>query len=337
MAEADRQALADLVSRISIHVMQDFDMVDEETTVGGRTDSKQYVSNRLNTYTQATLTNTERMVLKNEPDAIVGRYIRRTEVARIFQSRLEKARDMVATAMRAEREGRADDALRNLYWALALVRSLQHPNEADFTEDNGQRHLLTTWIPERMNLVFDSLKISVVGHKDDDVDLAVSYKGQPVTSVDYTYFDGRDWSAINSAKDGRGILELAPGNRSNTYQLKVEYEYRSEAHIDKEVEQVLNVVKSQVMRKSYLNVDARQVAQEQTFSRKESFSQTDASKKEKPISVQQPEMYAKTLDKALKAVRNKSIDGVETCFTEVGLDIFQQYERQRVCHHGPVP
>ena len=63
VAEADRLALADLVSRISIHVMQDFDMVDEETTVGGQKDSKQYVSNRLNTYTQATLTNTERMVL----------------------------------------------------------------------------------------------------------------------------------------------------------------------------------------------------------------------------------------------------------------------------------
>ena len=340
VAEADRLALADLVSRISIHVMQDFDMVDEETTVGGQKDSKQYVSNRLNTYTQATLTNTERMVLKNEPDAIVGRYIRRTEVARIFQSRLDKARDMVETAVRAEREGRADDALRNLYWALALVRSLQHPNEADYTDEEGRRHVLMTWIPEQMNLVFDNLKISVVDHKDDDVDLAVSYKGRPVTSVDYTYFDGRDWSAINSAKDGRGILELAPGNRSDSYQLKVEYEYRSEAHIDKEVEQVLNVVKSQVMRKSYLNVDARQVAQEQTFSKKESFSLTDASKKEEPTSVQQPEVYAKALDEALKAVRNKSIAGAENDFTEVGLDIFRRllfsYGTARILSSQPV-
>ncbi len=324
VVDADKEALADLVSRISVHVMQDFDMVDEETTTNGKADTKSYVSNRLKTYTRATLTNTERFILKNEPNAIVGRAIRRSEVARIFQSRVAKAKDMVKTALRAESEGRADDALRNLYWALSLVRSLQHPNEVDFIDDEGHRHILMAWIPEMMNQVFENLNVSVVKRKRDDVDLAISYKGRPVTSVDYTYFDGRDWSSINSAKDGCGILELAPGNQSNSYQLKIEYEYRSEAHIDKEVESVLDVVKSKIMRKSYLNVDARQVASTRVFKNNESFSQTDYSLREKPATVQRSKSFANTMDEVLESVRTRNIKACTQHFTEKGLEVFQR-------------
>lgn len=321
--EADQQALADLVSRIAVHVLSDFDQVDEEKTMGGRTDAKSYVSNRLNTFSQATLTNTERFVLKNEPDAIVGRAIRRTEINRIFQSRINKAVDMVATAQRAEADGRIDDALRNLYWAHALVRSLQHPNEVRYTDESGREHVLMVWIPEYMNQIFDQLKAVVVERKGDDVRLALSYKGKPVTSLDYTYFDGRDWSAINSAKDGVGILELAPGNQSANYQLKYEYEYQSEAHIDKEVEAVLEVVRSHALRKSYAHVDAKPVAGAKVFESQKSFSQTDASIKSEPRRVERPETYARTLNAVMKAVPTKDVKGVEQYFTANGLDIFR--------------
>lgn len=324
VAEADRQALADLTSRIAVHVISDFDQLDEEKTAGGRVDTKSYVTNRLNTYSQATLTNTERFVLKNEPGAIVGRAIRKTEVERIFQSRIAKAKDMVETAQRAETEGRVDDALRNLYWAHALVRSLQHPNEVDYTDEDGQRHPLMTWIPERMNMIFSGLKVAVVKREGDDVDLAVSYRGRPVTSVDYTFFDGRDWSPIISAKDGCGTLELAAGNQSAKYQLKVEYEYLSEAHIDKEVESVLGVVSSRVMRKSYIDVDAKQTEPQQVFDSRQSFSQTETSILSAPQEVQSPEAYARTLDEVLKTVRTKDVAAVAKHFTENGLDIFQR-------------
>lgn len=324
VAEADRQALADLTSRIAVHVMSDFDQLDEEKTAGGKMDTKSYVTSRLNTYSQATLTNTERFVLKNEPGAIVGRAIRKTELERIFQGRIAKAKDMVETALRAENEGRADDALRNLYWAYALIRSLQHPNEVDYTDEDGQQHKLMAWIPELMNQVFGSLRVAVVRRVGDDVDLAVSYKGRPVTSVDYTFFDGRDWSPIISAKDGCGTLELASGNQSAKYQLKVEYEYLSEAHIDKEVESVLGVVSSRVMRKSYIDVDAKHMEQQQVFDSRQSFSQTETSIKSAPQEVQSPETYVRTLDEVLKAVRTRDVAAVAKHFTENGLDVFQR-------------
>ena len=139
VAEADRNAMADLISKIATHVSSDFHQEEGETTINGKTDQASYVRSRVQTYSQATLTNAERLVLKNEPDAQVGRYMKKTEVHRIFESRQRKAIDMVQTALRAEETGKADDALRNLYWALALVRSLQYPNEAMFTDNNGQQ------------------------------------------------------------------------------------------------------------------------------------------------------------------------------------------------------
>lgn len=325
VTEADNNALADLISKIATHVQSDFQQEESETTNGNKTDQQSYVRNRVQTYSQATLTNAERLVLKNEPDAQVGRYILKTEIHRLFESRQKKAIDMVRSALRAEEAGKADDALRNYYWALALVRSLQYPNEAIFKDDDGNSHLLMTWIPEQMNHVFDDLKVSVVQRKGDDVDLSIAYRGKRVSSVDYTYFDGRDWSAINSAKDGAGVLELARGNQSTKYQLKFEYEYLSEAHIDKEVEAVLRVLSGRAMRKAYTTVDAATVTGE-AFTTQESFTQTDASILKAPTSTaaMQAKDYDRAVNSALNAIRNKSITGVEQYFTAEGLDIFQR-------------
>ena len=325
VAEADRYALADLVGRISTFVSSNTDMGFKEENDGKNIDHHSFVENRIKTYSQATLTNTERMILKNEPDATVGRYIKKAELNRIFESRKAKAVDMVETAVRAETLGKADDALRNYYWALALIRSLQYPDEVTFTDEDGKKHILTTWIPEQMNKVFDDLKVSVVRRKDDDVDLSIAYRGKPVSSVDYTYFDGRDWSTINSAKDGSGILELAKGNQSSKYQLKFEYEYRTEAHIDKEVESVLDILSSRAMRKSYTTVDAEAVTGV-AYSRSESFSQTDKSIIQAPATAAAVNVstYAKATDAAISAIRNRQVDKAAQYFTKEGLDIFRR-------------
>ena len=324
IAEADRNALADLISKIATHVESDFQQEEAEISNGQHVDQSTYVRSRVQTYSQATLTNTERLVLKNEPDAQIGRFIKKAEVRRIFENRQKKAIDMVQTALRAEEAGKADDALRNYYWALALVRSLQYPNEASFTDDNGQQHLLTTWIPERMNNVFDDLKVSVVRRNGDDVDLSIAYKGKPVSSVDYTYFDGRDWSAINSAKDGAGVLELARGNQSSRYQLKFEYEYLSEAHIDKEVEQVLKVLSSRAMRKAYTSVDAALVTGE-AFTAQQSFTQTDTAMLKAPTAtaVVKVKSYEEAMQAVLTAISSRKTQDAESYFTPEGLGIFR--------------
>ena len=323
VAEADRYALADLVSKITTFVSSNTEMGFNEENDGRNIDHHSFVQNRIQTYSQATLTNTERLILKNEPDASIGRYIKKTELNRIFETRKTKAIDMVETALRAEKAGKADDALRNYYWALALIRSLQYPNEIYYTDDSGKSHLLIHWIPEQMNQIFDNLRVSVVSRKGDDVDLSFAYCNKPVSSVDYTYFDGRDWSPINSAKDGAGILELASGNQSSKYQIKFEYEYLSEAHIDKEVEAVLSILSGKSLRKSYISVDATAIY-ENAFTSYQSFTQTDASIIKAPEESKNIESYDAAIKTVLASIRDKNISNAKSLFTQDGLDIFRK-------------
>ena len=323
VAEADRRALADLISKIATLVSSDTNMGFKEENDGQTINHQSYIENNIKTYSQATLTNTERIIIKNEPDATVGRYIKKAELNRIFESRNAKAIDMVETALRAEEAGKADDALRNYYWALALIRSLQYPDEAIYTDDNNKKHILTSWIPNQIDNVFDNLRFSVLRKKGDDVELSIAYKNKPVSSVDYTYFDGRDWSTINSAKDGVGILELAQGNQSDKYQIKIEYEYLTEAHIDKEVEAVLNLLSSKALRKSYMMVDASTLSKT-AYSSHGSFSQTDKSLIQPPKAANAIGNCDQAIQAILAAINNKSIGGAESYFTPQGLEIFRK-------------
>ncbi len=252
--EADNNALNDLISKISVQVVGDVKQHDSEEVTNERVNTHTSFQSVINTYSQATLTNTERFIVKNEPDAHVGRWIKRSEVNRIFESRKQKAVDYVESALKALEKGKIDVALKDFYWGLVLVRSLQYPNEAYYVDEKGEKQVLTHWIPHQIDKIFSDLEMKVVKKDDMDVELFITYQNNPVSSIDYTYFDGRDWSNIYSAKDGCGILELAPGNVSENYQLKVEYEYRNESHIDREVENVMKATKSLAMRNAYFNV-----------------------------------------------------------------------------------
>jgi len=72
------------------------------------------------------------------------------------------------------------------------------------------------------------LTAEVAQIKDDDVDLMIKYKGQPVTSVDFTYFDGMGFSNIFSAKDGLAQIQMRAGFPTETIQLRYEYAYRGQ-------------------------------------------------------------------------------------------------------------
>lgn len=322
--EADRNALADLTSKITTHVSSSFDIVEEESNNGKSVDSKTYVSNRIKTYSQATLNNTERIIIKNEPDAKVGRWIKRSEVARIFENREIKSKDLVESALRAESLGKVDDALRNYYWSWVLIRSLQHPNSVTYTTEDGKSHLLINWIKEKMNNIFDEVEMSCTSRIGDDVDLAITYKGRPVTSIDYTFFDGRDWSNLYSGKDGHGVLELAKGNSNDNYQIKIEFEYQGEAQIDNEIESVLSVVGSTSMRKAYKTIPAsKQEKQTSTvIGNGQVFSKNTESQIAKPQTLADATTYEKNLKVILNSLSQRNYNVSTSLFTPEGYEIY---------------
>ena len=322
--EADKQALASLISKITVSITSSTTNSDKSTITNGELNEVSQFASSVNTYSQATLTNTERVIIKNEPDAHVGRWIKRSEIEKIFASRIAKIKDMVSMALKAETKGKADDALRNYYWALTLLKSLQRPNDVTFTDESGATHVLTSWLPQKMNDVFGNLKATVVKRTDDVVELSITYNGKPVSSVDYTYFDGQGWSNIYSAKDGRGVLELAPGNTTENLQLKYEFEYRGQAQIDRELESVLNVVKSTRMSDAYVHIKAEVVSSPQNVEVKEqTFSNTAMVIRKAPQTLSASDKYDETIKKVLGSIRTKAYETVKDCFTANGWQLYQ--------------
>ena len=319
--EADQQALASLISKLSVVVSSNFEMLEGESRDGSSEDYKKYIESKVNTYSNATLTNTEILILSNEPDAHVARWIKRTEIERIFESRKAKVMEYLGNAEKGEAKGKIDDALRNYYWAYTLLKTLQHPSEVKYTTLNGEEHLLVSWIPEKINEIFESISIAVVSRTGDDIQLYFSYKDKPVTSLDYTYFDGSRWSNLYSAKDGKGVLELAPGAPGENIQLKIEFAYKNEAHIDREIYSVIGVVKSASFRKSYItikgNPDKVKAKAVQVAERTTNDAATAT------LSKLDDETYVRSsMDRVVSAIHSKQYHNVKELFTTDGLQMY---------------
>ena len=329
LREADNDALKTLISKISVSVESDFSSVEEEVVSQDGIDANTAVRSVISTYSQATLNNTQRIIIKQEPNAEVFRYVKRSEVAKIFESRKTKVMDMMASAAKAESKGKIDDALRYYYWGYCLLQSL--PNANAVTNEAG--NVLALWIPEQINEILDDIRFIKADEEDNFVELSVLYKGNPVTSLDYTYFDGMNWSNLYSARDGRGVLEMRPGASTDNLQVKCEYEYFGESHIDKEIAQVVEVMRGRVFRDATRRVDNndnKAVASTQSNQANETASMDEADSYIAPrntltlLDDEQAAPFKESISSVLTAIRTGKYDSVKDLFSDDGMDMFNK-------------
>ena len=324
---ADQAALADLISKISLNISSSFEIKEEELNSNSGFDSNTAVTSVMNSYAQATLTNTDNLVISNSPQTHVLRYIRRSEINKIFDERKEKVFDYVRSAMRAEEKGKIDDALRNYYWAFAMVRSLQYPNSVKMTVD-GEQRLLVTWIPQQIQEVMSNISTKIASKDGNDINLFIKYKGEPVSSLDYTYFDGQTWSNLYSAKDGMGIVELRPDVDINSLQLKYEYEYADQAQIDKELESVMHLFKGTPFKNAtaYINnLDKKSAVSSEAKKDFEKTVKTESAANLEDLSkVEDEKTLANIMGKVINAIKTKNYNSADDCFSEDGLEMYRK-------------
>ena len=324
---ADQAALADLISKISLNISSSFEIKEEELNTNSGFDSNTAVTSVMNSYAQATLTNTDNLVISNSPQTHVLRYIRRSEINKIFDERKEKVFDYVRSAMRAEEKGKIDDALRNYYWAFAMVRSLQYPNSVKMTVD-GEQRLLVTWIPQQIQEVMSNISTKIASKDGNDINLFIKYKGEPVSSLDYTYFDGQTWSNLYSAKDGMGIVELRPDVDINSLQLKYEYEYADQAQIDKELESVMHLFKGTPFKNAtaYINnLDKKSAVSSEAKKDFEKTVKTESAANLEDLSkVEDEKTLANIMGKVINAIKTKNYNSADDCFSEDGLEMYRK-------------
>lgn len=325
-SEADRMALTELISKISVSIEATISNRDSE--VNGDYKSEYDIS--FKSYSNATLNGAQVIVVSNEPESQVFRFISKKDVEKIFEQREEKVRDYVRTAARCEEHGKIDEALRYYYWGLKLLQSLLEPNKVRLT-DGGANTLLITEIPKRINEILENLQVKVLGEEDGDVDILITYKGNPVASVDYTYFDGLTWSTLYSAKDGRGLLELRQGMTADMAQLKFEYEYLGESHIDKEMNTVMLHSKAIPFRKATVSLADNSKKRPKKKEIQEAIEMTNAAASvgEAMTAVKDDKPYVEMMNKVINAIKKRDYASVRPLFTDNGWEMFD-----RLIHYG---
>ena len=323
--EADQQALAALISKISVAVSSEFSITEDERTTNGVLDSKSYTNSKLQTYSSSTLTNTERIVIDNNPDeAHIGRYIKRSELNKIFEGRIRTIKEYIRLGKMAEEACKIDDALRNYYWAFSLLKSVQHPASVTcMDETTGETLMPLTWLPQQLTNIMKDLSVTVTGNDGTNVDLMFKYKGQPVSTLDFTYFDGRNWSNICSVKDGRGSMEFVPNMIPENVQISYEYAYRGQAHINQEIQSVLSVVKGQAIRAARVNVQTGKAKP----ATNDVVTIANVQKTESLIPAANAGSCKTVLEKVVNTIKHRNYDSVRSCFTDDGWDMFTRLVR----------
>lgn len=316
---AKEAALADLIQKISVTVHSDFTSKERELNQDGNVTSDAEYQSIIRSYSTATLTNVKTIVLKPEPDASVFLYIAKSEIDRIFESRVAKAKEFVGNADEALKNGQIDDALRYYYWSYCLVKSLRYPNEAKIFVDGQERSLLV-WLPTRIDDVMGKVKVQSRRTADNTYEITATYDGRPVRSMDYTYFDGVDNSPVYSILDGKGLVELRPGMAMDAVQLKLEYEFRGLSRNDSEVEAVVGAMKPAVYRRAY-----HRVALDGVASPEESTSTDVNGSMQSPLALTDMGTLGTAVMKpVMQALRSGSIEQCRKKFTAEGWEEFSK-------------
>lgn len=332
LKKADNEALAMLINQISTEVESNFTLLRNEQQQNGESAYAETVHSVVNTYSNASLKNTERIVINNEPDAQVFRYIKRSEISKIFEARKQKILGFVANGQLALQNLMIADALRYYYWSLTLLRSHPDGNTIGITAADGSQQLLATWLPFQIQSIMNSLESKIV--KVDKLPgytqavLNITYNGTPVKNFDYSYWDGQNWSNLVSAKDGIGFADLPATSTDVTeVQLKAEYLFEGEATVDNELRDVMDKIDPVPFRNSYFKTG------------KGAGSQTNVAEnitKEPVINIAEASntaTYDKIISNLCAAINTGSYSSVSGLFTAEGYVIFQelvQYGKSRV-------
>lgn len=339
--EADQQALGDIISQISTQVQSNFERTIMET--GQKfSETVNYV---LKTYSNATLNNTNRLILQNEPDAKVFRYIKKSEIAKVFESRKQKIIGFAKNGEQAVRDLQLGDALRYFYWSQTLLRSHPDANQVTMTSSDGTEVLLMTWLPVQINAIFANISVQIEKSETkstyQEFLLNIRYKNQPVRNLDYSYWSGQDWTNIYSAKDGLGVAELPRMSAGDDLRLKIEYSFEGESSIDMELRDVMHKLPQVPYRNAYLTVSKNNV-QSQAASipevQSKSTQPADGNTSGLTVLTDIADQQA-ILNKVLEAIRSKNYVAVKSLFTTDGYDIFQklmQYGNAKILRTGTV-
>lgn len=234
--KADNNALQDLIQQISTQVQSDF----ETKIIENNDNISEFTSNAVKSASSATLTGADRIILQDEPEAKVLRYIPKKKIATIFEGRKHK---IISFAQKGEdfiQNQQLGFGLKYTYWALVLL--ITHPDQdlimakEAFADTSGN---LKSYLMQTMDKLFSTIDISPIKVKKEkhqkQVYLQVAMNSKPVNHLDIKFWDGNDWSNTHTIRNGNILLSLYKSLKTDKLKMKINYTYAKESAIDKEL------------------------------------------------------------------------------------------------------
>lgn len=316
---ATKNALDDLISKISVNISSEFTQVQTETNE----EYEERVNSIVKTYSNVKLNNTNTFIVSEEPNAKVVGYISKAELKKQFADRRNRIVQLANDAVEYEKANKISDALRSYYWSLTLLNS--YPKSDTVTFSNGESML--SFLYKRINDVFGGLKADIVKVTKEvnkqTVELAITYKGNPVANYDYTYNDGKGYSNIIGAKNGKGVIELSDLHELKNIKLKSEYIFEDEAVYDADLTAAFkNMTDITSFHSNNILVgDDREKAQKILA---QEAKQIKAQEKAVFEIVEDHNPYLDVITAIEQSIKKKDYDSVEKYFTPNGFQIFNR-------------
>lgn len=352
LRQASNNALGALASQISTRVESSFDYLLQQETRGQEVKSTSQVNNIIKTYSHTTLRNTTELVIEDEPNATVLRYIKKSELDKIFEQRKMKVMEYASNAERYERDGKVADALSSYYAALALLRSLPDGSELKIRLGFSGEQLLMPLISKNVNDILNNITLKTESMEDDGDErtilLNVLYKGKPAANFNYTYYNGNNRSDVCSAKDGTGDITIPSSLSLSKLDIHAEYICEDEANYDRELREVIDNTTAVPFRTARLKLEKDKAIQAKpavinearaivasaapsVASTASTASSGTANISATPSTLQGQEVspYLATMQKVELAIRQKNYASIKDCFTPEGYTMFD-----KLIHYG---
>ena len=332
LKQASNDALAALSSQISTTVSSDFNYLVNSESNGDDVKESVKVDNIIRTYSHTTLRNAMELVIEDEPNATVLRYIKRSDLDKIFEQRRNKVLEYASNAQKYEKENKVADALSSYYAALALLRSLPDGSDMKIRLGFTEETLLMPLIMKNVNDILNNVEIKTEAIEDDGDErtmiINIQYKGKPATNFNYTYYNGSRRSDICTAKDGTGDISIPKSLSISKLDIHAEYICEDEANYDRELRDLLDNTTPVPFRTAKMKLakdkEVKAVAANVNTATASVMSAPASSVPSTTMDDSKVSPYLATMQKIELAIRQKSYESIRDCFTAEGYDMFNK-------------
>ena len=332
LKQASNDALAALSSQISTTVSSDFNYLVNSESNGDDVKESVKVDNIIRTYSHTTLRNAMELVIEDEPNATVLRYIKKSELDKIFEQRRNKVLEYASNAQKYEKENKVADALSSYYASLALLRSLPDGSDMKIRLGFTEETLLMPLIMKNVNEILNNVEIKTEAIEDDGDErtmvINIQYKGKPAANFNYTYYNGSSRSDVCSAKDGTGDITIPKGMSLSKLDIHAEYICEDEANYDRELRDVLDNTTPVPFRTAKMKLakdkEVKAVAANVNTATATVMSAPASAATSTTMDDSKVSPYLDTMQKIELAIRQKSYESIRDCFTAEGYDMFNK-------------